>query len=414
MGLYLKSREAGPLRLRGVLLRHGIAHQDVYSHIRYGDGRRAGQAISASTFSLILSQQKFPISISQDEIRTRVDSVLRERGVPENDIAEAWSIDAEFDPDADAQATSRKHARARLNANPEPSETPFNLPENTMLSPAAKEHFGLAAHPFIDDVRSAADVYVSKDQRYVRESMYYAAKHSGLLAVVGESGAGKSTLRRDLIERIRRDDVPISVIQPKTIDKGLLTATHICDAIILDLSTEKPKQSLEAKSRQVERILASSAASGNLHAMVIEEAHDLTTATLKYLKRFWELEDGFRKLLGIVLIGQPELLEKLDERKNPNLREFIRRCEIASLKSLNGNLEEYLALKFKRVGVALEDVFERDAFDAIRARLTRRRLNGEVESHLYPLVVQNLVSKAMNEAADLSFKKINANLIGRL
>lgn len=414
MGLYLKSREAGPLRLRGTLIRHRIAHRDVYSRIRYSTGRRAGEAISPATFSLILSLQKFPTSIPEHAIRETVDAVLRDRGVPEEEIAEAWSIDVGFDPSADAQATSRKQALAQSNANSNQGEPPFHLPENTMLSPAAKEHFRLAAHPFIDDVRSAADVYVSKDQRYVRESMYYAAKHSGLLAVVGESGAGKSTLRRDLVERIRRDEVPISVIQPKTIDKTALTAAHICDAIILDLSTEAPRLSLEAKARQVERILTSSAASSNLHVMIIEEAHDLSTATLKYLKRFWELEDGFRKLLGIVLVAQPELLLKLDERKNPDLREFIRRCEIATLKSLNGNLEEYLALKFKRVGRALSDVFEPDAFDAIRARLTRRRLNGEVESHLYPLVVQNLVAKAMNEAADLTFQKINAKLIGRL
>jgi len=283
-----------------------------------------------------------------------------------------------------------------------------------MLSPAAREHFHLAAHPFIDDVRSAADVYVSKDQRYVRESMYYSAKHSGLLAVVGESGAGKSTLRRDLIERIRRDGDKITVIQPKTVDKKRLTTAHICDAIIYDLSTEQPRQSLEAKGRQVERILTASAAASNLHVLIIEEAHDLTTPMLKYLKRFWELEDGFRKLLGIVLIAQPELLELLNEQKNPELREFIRRCEIAKLKSLNGNLEEYLALKFKRVGAALGDIFEADAFDAIRARLTRRRLNGESESHLYPLVVQNLVAKAMNTAVELGLPKVNAQLIGRL
>lgn len=414
MGLYLKSQDAGPYRLRGTLMRHGIAHRDVYSRIRYSGGRRDGQAISAATFSLILSQQKWPTSIPEPGIRAVVEATLRERGVPDDEIAEAWSIDAEFDPNADAQATSRKQALSRLNANPGPSEAPFNLPEKTMLSPAAKEHFRLASHPFIDDVRAPSDVYVSKDQRYVRESMYYAAKHAGLLAVVGESGAGKSTLRRDLIERIRRDSERITVIQPRTIDKKRLTAAHICDAIVLDLSTEAPKQSLEAKGRQVERILTASAKAGNLHVLIIEEAHDLTTPTLKYLKRFWELEDGFRKLLGIVLVAQPELLDILDEQRNPDLREFIRRCEVAQLKSLNGNLEEYLALKFRRVGVSLSDVFEADAFDAIRARLTRKRTNGLVESHLYPQIVQNLVAKAMNEAVDLALPKVTAQLIGRL
>ena len=401
---------AAPYRLRSTLQRHRIAHKDVCARIRYSQGLRAGNALSAPSFSLLLSRQEWPVSIPQDSIKTTVEALLRERGVPEVEIAEAWVIDG----DADAHATSRKPRNARLNANPEPGESAFNLPEKTMLSPAARQHFNLPRHPFIDDVQGPQDVYLSKDQRYVRESMYYAAKHAGLLAVIGESGSGKSTLRRDLLDRIRRDGEPIVIIQPKTIDKKALTAAHICDAIIADLSNETPKLSLEAKGRQIERILASSSRTGALHALVIEEAHDLSVATLKYLKRFWEMEDGFRKLLGIVLIGQPELRDMLDERRNYEAREVIRRMEIATLKSLNGNLEEYLTLKFKRVGLNLADVFEADAFDAIRARLTQRANNGTVQSHLYPLVVQNLVSKAMNEAADLSLPKVSAQLIGRL
>jgi len=411
MAADLKSALATPYRLRSILQRYDIAHRDLYSRIRYVEGSRKGETISPTTLSMLMSQQLWPKTIPAESIRATVEAVLRDHNVPEAEIAEAWSIDGKAD---DAQATSRKQAPSQPNANSELTGAHFHLPEKIMLSPAARQHFNLPCHPFIDDVKGPADVYVSKEQRYVRESMYYAAKHSGLLAVVGESGAGKSTLRRDLIERIRRDNERISLIQPKTIDKELLTATHICDAIILDLSGEPPAQSLEKKGRQVERILTASAKAGNLHVMVIEEAHDLTHPTLRYLKRFWELEDGFKKLIGIVLVAQPELLLKLDESKNPGLREFIRRCEIATLKSLNGNLEEYLAHKFKRIGVALFDLFEADAFDAIRARLTRRRLNGEVESHLYPQVVQNLVAKAMNEAADLALPKISAQLIGRL
>jgi type II secretory pathway predicted ATPase ExeA len=173
--------------------------------------------------------------------------------------------------------------------------------------------------------------------------------------------------------------------------------------------------SLEAKGRQVERILSNSARCGNSHVLVIEEAHDLTNYALKYLKRFWELEDGFNRLLGVVMIGQPELAKKLDERTNYDLRELIRRTEIATLRPLNGDLENYLALKFKRIGVALADVFCADAFDAIRSRLIRRKQNAQdVESHAYPLLVHAIVIKAMNAAAELGLPKVSGELIGRL
>jgi type II secretory pathway predicted ATPase ExeA len=85
--------------------------------------------------------------------------------------------------------------------------------------------------------------------------------------------------------------------------------------------------------------------------LVIEEAHDLTTMMFKHLKRFWEMEKGFTKLLGIILIGQPELKAKLDARINFEAREFINRCEVFELSPLGPDLEAYIEFKLKRVGV---------------------------------------------------------------
>lgn len=403
-------RSAAPYRLHAVMRRYGIAHRDLCERLTYQHGRRVGRTMSPATVSLLLTRRIWPITVDTDAIQAAAAELLRERGVPDAEIETAWVVDGD-----EAQAAPQQKRNRKRDANPKLVEEPFQLPEAEMLSPAARQHFNLARHPFIDDVQGPQDVYLSREQRYVRESMYYAAKHAGFVAVVGESGSGKSTLRRDLLDRIRRDGEPIVIIQPKCVDKGALTAAHICDAIVADLSTERPRMSLEAKGRQIERILTASAQSGNTHALVIEEAHDLSVSTLKYLKRFWELEDGFKKLIGIILIGQPELGDRLDERRNFDAREVIRRCEVAMLRPLNGNLQEYLALKFRRIGTDVESVFDADAYDAIRARLTRHRAGtGEVESHLYPLVVNNLVARCLNAAADLGLPKISAQLIGKV
>lgn len=407
------THRANPLRLRDLLKRHDIGQREVCRVLRVPV--RGGDApMTVSAVSRLLTHQHWPERVDREQYRQAVAELLRQNGVPEAEIETAWETDLAVGPHT---VPEKPQGPGSSNANPSAAEEPihYDLPEIEMLTPAAREHFSLARNPFVDDVQGPADVFLSKEQRYIRESMYYAARHAGFIAVIGESGSGKSTLRRDLIDRIRRDNEPIVVVQPQNIDKTALTAAHICDAIIADLSTEQPKRSLEAKSRQVQRILANSARTGNAHALIIEEAHDLATSTLKYLKRFWELEDGFRKLLGIVLIGQPELGRLLDERTNYDAREVIRRCEVARLKSLNGSMEDYLALKFKRIGVVLNDVFEADAFDAIRNRLTRRRPNSpEMESHAYPLVVHAVVIKAMNAAAELGLPKIGAELIGRI
>ncbi len=406
-----------PYRLDAILRKYGISQMDLCRAVTFETGRRAGQPLASSTISALIIRRVWPRTASVDGIKRQVEAYLATRNVSAADIAQIWiAPDGEQDAPPVDRSLLRPDLTPALNpATPAAPHDDFALPEAEMLTPNARAHFNIARHPFIDDVQSAADVYLSKDQRYIRESMYYAAKHGGFVAIIGESGSGKSTLRRDLAERIRVNAEPITVIQPQCIDKCALNAAHICDAIIADISTEKPKQSLEAKARQIQRILAASARTGASHVLIIEEAHDLAITTLKYLKRFWELEDGFRKLVGIVLIGQPELADKLDEQRNPDAREVIRRIEVARLKPLNGNLEEYLALKFKRVGLALDDVFEKDAYDAIRTRLTRRRPNTtSVESHLYPLTVHNAICKALNAAAELGLPKVSAELIGKV
>ncbi|VEI45183.1 Uncharacterised protein [Actinobacillus equuli] len=53
------------------------------------------------------------------------------------------------------------------------------------------------------------------------------------------------------------------------------------------------------------------------------------------------MEDGFKKLLSIVLIGQPELKLKLSER-NTEVREVVQRCEVVELAPLDAELERYV------------------------------------------------------------------------
>ena len=202
-----------------------------------------------------------------------------------------------------------------------------------------------------------------------------------------------------------------SVIVPCIFDKTRITAAGLCEAIIADISSENPKRSLEAKARQVERLLRMATQGGQRHVLLIEEAHDLTIPTLKYLKRFWEMEDGFTKLLGIVLIGQNELKEKLNERRHYDLREFIRRCMVVELSPLGKDIKPYLSHKFKRAGGDLTRVMDKSAIDAILKRLTREVRGIGSESLAYPLAVHNLLIRAMNAAADLGETKVTAEIV---
>lgn len=291
------------------------------------------------------------------------------------------------------------------------------------LTPAARKHFGLFRDPFADDLQSHEDVFLSDDVRYVRETLWHTARHGGFVAVVGESGAGKSTLRRDLIDRIARENQQIVVIEPYVLGmeendaKGkTLKAVQIAEAIIAAAAPlEGIKRSSEARFRQVHRVLRDGGRAGMKYLLVIEEAHGLPTTTLKHLKRFFELEDGFKKLLGIVLIGQTELRMKLSEQ-NHEVREVVQRCEIVELAPLDGQLEDYLKFKFQRAGKPLSDAVESSAIEAIRTKLTfntstRGGRDARSVSLIYPLAVSNLLIASMNLAASQGFPKVDGDTV---
>lgn len=271
------------------------------------------------------------------------------------------------------------------------------------LTAAARRQFGLAADPW--EVRGAADVYLGAPWRDAAEAMALTAESGGMLAIVGESGSGKSTLRRYVIDRLRREERPVKVVEPQTMDRRRLTASAICDALILDVSLERPLQTLEHKARQARRVLAASARSGMSHVLVIEEAHDLHVSTVKYLKRVWELEDGFTRLCAVVLLAQPEMRAVLAEDAW-EVREVVRRLEVLELPALDaaGELEGYLAA---RIGAP---AFDPGAYAAIRERLSRR-VRGGATSTAWPLLVNNLVTRALNLSAEMGIERVDADII---
>ena len=264
-------------------------------------------------------------------------------------------------------------------------------------------------------------MFLNIDIYYVRESMYQTAKgNSSFIAVVGQSGAGKSTLRRELNDRLERERVPTIVIEPypqgmeDNDTKGkTLKALHIAESILSALAPNtSAKRSPEARFRQIHNLLKESSRAGHHHLLIIEEAHSLPIPTLKHLKRFIELENGFTPLLSIILIGQDELKNKLAEN-NPEVREVVQRCEIVTLEPFTQiTLVDYLQHKCKSADRELSEFIDESGLDAICAKLTRNvGRNKQSESLLYPLAVGNLLTGALNAAAELGADVVDHNLV---
>lgn len=357
--------------------------------------------LSDAAVAQMLNHNKWPKSVSQEALKKQILTFInssdegvflehKKGGTPSDD--DAARSEAPTDDTKEKDMLLRKHN----------------------LTPEAKQHFRIFRSPF-EDPRSAEEVYMSRDARYVRENMRQIAKHGGFCAIVGESGAGKTTLKRDLAQWARDVQQDVVIIEPSVLGmedndiKGkTLKSTHIAEAILHAVAPgQRVYRSSEARFRQVGEALRESHRAGHRHVLVIEEAHCLSVHTLKHLKRFVELEDGFEKLISVVLVGQPELADKLDPR-NPRLREVAQRCEIIYLNPLNNELEAYLAQRFEQVGMELNNIISPDAISALRMRLSSR--DGS-RSFLFPLVIHNVLTAALNEAARLGIPMLTPDVI---
>lgn len=346
--------------------------------------------VSPATVAQIVNHNLWPKSLSQSELQQKIRDFLSAQQVV-------------FDADTLFEATTTTHITITESEE-------VMLLRKQGLTPEAKKHFGLFRHPFEQDVCAQEDVFLTKEIREARQSMWQTAKYGGFMAVIGESGSGKSTLRRDLIDRIQQSREQIIVIEPFVLGmedndaKGkTLKAVHVAEAIISAVAPlEKIKASSEARFSQVNTVLKESSRAGNSHVLIIEEAHGLPIPTLKHLKRFNELEDGFKRPLSIILIGQTELALKLSE-SNHQVREVVQRCEVTKLPALADHLEAYLKFKFERLGKALSEVIDAGGIEEIRSRLVIRPRSKtgtqqEEVSLLYPLAINNLMTACMNMA----------------
>lgn len=389
------------LRLKAVLVGLGKSQTDLARQIGY----------SPATVAQIVNHGFWPKSVPQLEIKNHIRYALR-----------AWAADeAVLETIFDEWPEPRTNAAQACPLTEAQKEDEQMLLQNESLTPEAREHFNLPRSPFVDDINCLDDIFVSAATRRQRAALMDCALNQGFMALVGESGSGKSTLREELEERIRTENRPVIIITPYVAEAekgdraGIYKPRQIAEAIINTLTAgDTVRQGAQARTQQVHEALKASRQAGLNNLLIIEEAHKLPKITLRALKSYMELKDGLRRLLGVVLIGQTEL-DRLLSAAAPDVREIVQRCERRVMPPLDDDLPAYLQHKFGRVGVRAEQVFADGAADAIRARLVAIPRGGSAAdkfSVCHPLVVNNLVVRAMNAAAAVAMPRVTADVIG--
>lgn len=282
-----------------------------------------------------------------------------------------------------------------------------------ILSREAMKQFKLSRDPFIPIYTNEKEILMLQAHYDALENMRITAEFGLMTAITGEVGSGKSTVRIKF-KSLMRNAGRCVIIQPDTQEINRITSREILEAILRKLSEEKPKRNLESLTNQVKNVLINMKNQGVKCILILEEAQDLHTHTLKRLKRLWEMRDEndeIISLITIIMIGQPELAYRLYGSQNTNLREVASRVTHVELGAINYELYEYFQHKFKTAGANIEKIITRDAVEELSKKFTSKDVNGKLSYKAYPNNMNNIMKKLLNTAAASGEEIINNEVI---
>lgn len=179
-------------------------------------------------------------------------------------------------------------------------------------------HFHLTAPPFsiAPDPRF---LFMSERHREaLAHLMYGLAGEGGFVLLTGEVGTGKTTVCRCLLEQVPENCDVALILNPRLTAVEMLAA--ICDEF--HIAYREGISSPRLFVHLLNLFLLKGNAAGRRAVLIVDEAQNLDPDVLEQLRLLTNLETNTRKLLQIVLLGQPELLALL---QRPELRQVAQR-----------------------------------------------------------------------------------------
>jgi type II secretory pathway predicted ATPase ExeA len=179
-----------------------------------------------------------------------------------------------------------------------------------------EQHFGLTTKPF-GKTPDPSFLYESRQHREALARLEYAVEEKELALLTGDIGSGKTTLSRALIDRVGETRPVILLINPR------LTPTQLLRAIAQGLGLE-PARFRHELLDQLHTKLYALYEEGREPVLMIDEAQLIPTkATFDEIRLLTNFQLDDQNLLSVVLIGQPELDDRLERPAYAPLRQRI-------------------------------------------------------------------------------------------
>lgn len=180
-----------------------------------------------------------------------------------------------------------------------------------------QEFFRLTEAPFDITPNPRFLFYSAKHREAFNHLLYGIRERKGFVQLTGEVGAGKTTLCRAALEQLDQHYTTALILNP------MMSADELMRAIGLEYGLPVTGLDRLTTLAVINQFLLQQVDRGKDTVLIIDEAQDLTDELLEQVRLLSNLETDNRKLLQIVLMGQPELRDRLNQHKLRQLRQRI-------------------------------------------------------------------------------------------
>ena len=184
-----------------------------------------------------------------------------------------------------------------------------------------EQFYGLTDKPFSLTPNPRFVFYSQQYREAEGQLLYGISNREGFMLVTGQPGTGKTTLCRDLIEKLDRTKT-----QSALIFNPFLNGTEMLAALLTEFGVSAPPGG--SRKDQLDRLnqfLLAQLALGRSCVAIFDEAQHLSSEFLEQIRVLSNLETDREKLIQIVLVGQPELLDKI---RTPRMSQLDQRVSI--------------------------------------------------------------------------------------
>ena len=258
-----------------------------------------------------------------------------------------------------------------------------------------REFFGLKEKPF--NVTSDPNfLFLSRVHKEAFSHLLYGIKErKGFLEITGEIGAGKTTLCRALLNHLD------SKTKSAFIFNSTLPNMQLFQTILEDFGLSVEKKTKAAMLRQFNNFLLEELSKNNNVVLIIDEAQNLKNSVLEELRILSNLETEKEKLFQMILVGQPQLRDKIN---SPNLEQLKQRISVRfHITPLeNDEVGEYIYHRLKIAGSSGDINFSDTALGAIYEY-----------SNGIPRIINKVCDKALLCAYVIETKDIDLSIVER-